>query len=200
MFQALQKTMWGPFLELIRPRERLNDLAKQVARLEDEAAVAEALNRYTYAYDASDLETLGNVFHPDCVVVNPRGTYRGRDLIKRNYEYLISSRRFSFHFAMNVTVRIDPSGDSAGMSAYFQDVSFLPSGGIKASGGTYVFRLAKTDGVWQFTEMRITNNYQHRMAADSASDTGASLAPTDKAPKPSGPDNTREWIGRDALA
>jgi uncharacterized protein (TIGR02246 family) len=199
MFQALQKTMWGPFMALVRPRSKLDSLEKKVARLEDEAAVAEALNRYTYAYDASDLETLANVFHPDCVVVNPRGTYRGRELIKSNYNYLISSRRFSFHFAMNVTVRVDESGNSAGMSAYFQDVSFLPSGGIKASGGTYVFRLVKTDGVWQFIEMRITNNYQHRMAADSASDSGASLAPTDKAPAPSAPENTREWIGPGAL-
>jgi uncharacterized protein (TIGR02246 family) len=199
-FRALQQSMWAPFIELIRPRKSVEVLEKRIRYLEQETAIRDVLNRYTYAYDASDVETLKTVFHPDCVVVNPRGTYRGRDLIESNYKYLIASRRFSFHFAMNATVRIDDSEQEAGMVAYFQDISFLPSGGIKASGGTYVFRLVQTDGEWQFIEMRITNNYQHRLAADSASDTGASLAPTDRAPAPSTPENTREWVGPGALA
>jgi hypothetical protein len=168
--------------------------------LEEEAAVKEVLNRYTHGYDSSDLDMLMTVFHPDCVIVNPRGTYRGRENIKINYAYMLPARRFSFHCVFNVTVRLSDSGEEAGMSAYFQDVSFLPSGGIKATGGSYVSRLVKTGGVWQFIEARFTNNFQHRLAADSASDQGASLAPTSAAPAPSAPENTREWVGAGSLA
>jgi ketosteroid isomerase-like protein len=199
-FNPLQHSMWAPFLELIRPRKRTEELEKRVRILEEEAAVKEVLNRYTYAYDASDIDVLMSVFHPDCVIVNPRGTYRGAELIRRNYDYMLPTRRFSFHCVTNVTVRIEESERDAGMSAYYQDVSFLPSGGMKATGGSYVSRLLKTDDNWKFIEARFTNNFQHRLAADSASDAAASLAPTDAAPAPSAPDNTREWIGANSLA
>lgn len=39
----------------------------------------------TYYYDAAEIENIRTVFADDCVVVNPRGTYIGKEQIRQNY-------------------------------------------------------------------------------------------------------------------
>ena len=97
-FTALQRPMWSPLKELVaRVDARDGSLEVRLRRLEDDIAIRNVLNRYTYCYDASDLDGVMQTFHPDCVLVNPRGTYVGADLVRRNYGHLISTRKFSFH-------------------------------------------------------------------------------------------------------
>jgi hypothetical protein len=197
-FTALQKSMWAPFFELTLPFRRRKELEARVRELEDTLAVQNALSRYCYYYDSGNLDALiSEVFTRDCVMVNPRGTYVGSAALKANYAYILRNKRFSFHNCHNVTVRIDHDGQTAGVSAFFTDVLVLPSGGLKASYGSYVAKLAKNRERWQICEMRITNNLQHRLAADAASDEGVKLTPTGSAPRPTRPANSREWIGAD---
>jgi hypothetical protein len=199
-FTALQKSMWAPFFQLTRAGRRNRELEARVRELEDTLAIQDTLSKYCYYYDSGNLDALmKEVFTADCVMVNPRGTYIGSTALKANYRYILRNKRFSFHNCHNVTIRVAETGRSAGLAAFFTDVLVLPSGGLKASYGSYVARLAKNAGRWQISEMRITNNLQHRLAADAASDEGVRLTPGGSAPKPTRAANSRDWIGPDMV-
>lgn len=201
-FTALQKSMWSPLRELVlQPGAQDDSIERRLRRLEDERAIRDVLNQYTYCYDASDLDGVMGAFHTDCILVNPRGTYVGADLIRRNYGHLISTRKFSFHHISNDVVRIAEDGREAGFTSYFNCVIAFRSGALAGSSGTYVCRLAQEEGLWKITEMRITLNTRQSLTPAQS----AVIAPSDSPDAPPAPppptiaDGTRDWIGPDAL-
>ena len=120
----------------------------------DTLAIQDTLSRYCYYYDSGNLDALiKEVFTGDCVMVNPRGTYIGSAALKANYGYILRNKRFSFHNCHNVTVRIEETERTAGLTAFFTDVLVLASGGLKASYGSYVAKLVKSGDRWQICEM-----------------------------------------------
>src|SRR5215813_5459136 len=87
----LRGGMWAAHLPVARmPRPVGTTVESRLRLLEDERAVHDVLTRYTHFYDAGDIDGVMSVFHPDCTLVNPRGTYVGREAIRRNYAFLIS--------------------------------------------------------------------------------------------------------------
>jgi ketosteroid isomerase-like protein len=142
-FTILQKSMWGLLQNIARlPRIKLTDVEKRLQRLEDELALHDLLSRYTYFYDGNDLDGVMSVFDDDCKLVNPRGSYFGKDAIRENYAHLISTRRFSFHAATNIAIRFLDDGDAV-MSAFYNSIGAYPSGSLAMVGGTYVDKLSK---------------------------------------------------------
>ncbi|CAN5793207.1 hypothetical protein BH09PSE5_BH09PSE5_46780 [soil metagenome] len=191
-FTVLTKSMWGLLQDIARlPSKRLQDTEARLQRLEDEVAIRDLLNRYTYFYDGNDLEGTMTVFDDECKLVNPRGTYVGKDAIRVNYAHLISTRKFSFHAATNVIVRFVDGGDAV-MSAFYNSIGIYPSGSLAMVGGTYVDRLSKKSGEWKIIERRITYNHRSRLAAENPFDSPKPF------PKGTETESSRDWIGRDA--
>ena len=202
-FTALQRPMWSPLKELVaRVDARDGSLEVRLRRLEDDIAIRNVLNRYTYCYDASDLDGVMQTFHPDCVLVNPRGTYVGADLFRRNNGHLISTRKFSFHHISNDVVSVSDDGLEAGFSSYCNCVIAVRSGALAGASGTYVCRLLQDAGLWKIREMRITLNTRQSLTPGPS----AVIAPSDSPDAPPAPpaptiaEGSRDWIGPDALA
>jgi ketosteroid isomerase-like protein len=190
-FTVLQKSMWGLLQGLVRlPRTSATDLETRLQRLEDEVALRDLLTRYTYFYDGNDLEGTMTVFDDDCKLVNPRGSYFGKQAIRENYAHLISTRKFSFHAATNIAIRLLDDGEAV-MSAFYNSINVYPSGSMALVGGTYADKLSKKSGEWKIIERRITYNHRSRLAADNPFDTAK------PAPKPTHAETSRDWIGRE---
>jgi ketosteroid isomerase-like protein len=181
--------MWAMHGALARlPRARPQGSEDRLRLLEEELAVKDLLVRYTYFYDAGDLDGVMTVFHDDCVLINPRGTYEGKNAIRHNYEYLISLSKIVFHLAPNVMVRVAEDFSQAWMTAYYYGIAVTPDGRLIATAGTYADRLVKTDEGWKIIERRITYNFRNSLSA---------LPPTDMpaAPPPSRIESSRDLVG-----
>jgi ketosteroid isomerase-like protein len=163
----------------------------RIRLLEEEQAVREVLVRYTYYYDAADLDGVMSVFHDDCLLINPRGTYVGKEAIRRNYGYLISLTKIVFHLAPNVLVRVADDLQQAWMTAYYYGVAVAPDGKLNATAGTYADRLLKTGEDWKIVARRITYNLRNSLAA---------LPPVDlpQAPAPTRAETSRDIVGAGA--
>ncbi len=200
---ALNHSMWGPFAQVTSfdENEALTPESR-IQRLEDDLAIKNLINKYTFCYDGSDLDRLMTVFDEHCTLANPRGIYVGKALIEKNYRHLISTRKFSFHHMTNPVVKFSQNGAEALLVCYFNCVIAFRSRALAGSSGTYVCKVKKIEGLWKITEMRITlNTRQSLTPAESAV-----IAPSSSvdappvAPTPTFSENTREWIGPESLA
>lgn len=200
---ALNHSMWGPFLEVTSFNEtEVLTPEDRIQRLEDDLAIKNLINKYTFCYDGSDLDSLMTVFDQYCTVANPRGIYVGKALIEKNYRHLISTRKFSFHHMTNPVVKFSNCGTEALLACYFNCVIAFRSRALAGSSGTYVCKVKKTEGLWKITEMRITlNTRQSLTPAESAVIApSSSIDAPPAAPSPTSSENTREWIGPESLA
>jgi ketosteroid isomerase-like protein len=193
-YTALKRSFWGLLHDHLRIKDAPPaDLAKRVQRLEDELALRDLLNTYTYFYDGSDLDGVVSVFTDDATLVNPRGTYVGSKAIRENYAYNISNRKMSFHYASNVVIRAAEDGSEAAISAFYHATSVYASRSLASNGGAYSIRARKSSGRWKIAEMRITYNYRARLAADNPAD---ALKPF---PTPTRAESSKDWIGPEAM-
>jgi ketosteroid isomerase-like protein len=156
-------------------------------RLDEELAVRDVLTRYTYFYDGADVEGLLSVFHPDCTLINPRGTYVGHEAIRRNYAFLMSLSKFVLHFATNVIVRLSKDCSQAWMTAYYYSIAATHDGQLIGTGGTYADRLLKLRDGWKIIERRITYNFRN------------TLSPAPPVDQPTPPAPTKAQSSRDVL-
>jgi ketosteroid isomerase-like protein len=158
----LPRSLLGAHTKLAswRPEKPGEALEARVVRLEVELAARDLLNRYTYFYDAKDLDSLMRLYSDDCVVVNRRGTYVGPAAIRANYQYSIESSRLSFHNATNVQVAVAPGGSEAWLTAYLYAIHIRTEGpaGIAA---TCVFHIAKRPDQFKIIESRIVVSDRH---------------------------------------
>jgi ketosteroid isomerase-like protein len=161
----LRGPMWSIHHTVARTsRELGTTLQERLERVEEELAIKDLLTRYTYFYDGADIDGVMSVFHDDCVLINPRGTYVGKDAIRRNYAFLISLSKIVLHFATNAMVRFAKDGEEAWMTAYYYGVAATPDGKLIATGGTYADHLVKVKGDWKIIERRITYNLRHTLS------------------------------------
>lgn len=193
--------MWAPFNKVVSAvRSDKRSLEERVTRLEEMSAIEMLLNQYTYSYDGNDIETLMSLLHPDCTLVNPRGTYVGAKSIRENYLHLMSSRKFSFHHISNAVVRLSDQQTEALFTSYFNVVVAFKSGALAGSSGTYVCRLGRVDD-WKITEMRITLNTRQSLTPVESAPIAPASSPDAPPPPPSPtyPETSRDWIGPGAL-
>jgi ketosteroid isomerase-like protein len=136
-----------------------------VQKLREELRLRELLTDYVWGLDRRDVDAVMSYFHDDCVVVNPRGSYAGREAIRANYEHLMARGELLFHLTGNVAVRLVDATEAT-MRAYY--VSMLRSAdGDQAVSGTYDDRLVKADGRWQIVERRIEVVFSHALTPQS---------------------------------
>lgn len=186
----LHGPMWSIHHALARtPRRSTSTLGRQ-RLIEEELAVKDVLVRYTYFYDGGDLDGVMSVFHDDCVLINPRGTYVGKEAIRRNYGFLIALSKIVLHLAPNAMVRFAEGAKEAWMTAYYYGVAATPERKLIATGGTYADRLVKVKGDWKIIERRITYNFRHTLSPEAP----GSFPP---APTPTRKQSSRDIIGPD---
>lgn len=187
----LHGSLWSLHHAMARtPRGDLTS-ARGLSRLAEERAVHDVLARYTFFYDGGDLDGVMSVFHDDCTLINPRGTYIGKDAIRTNYGFLISLSKVVLHFATNVLVRFSKDGKEARMGAYYYAIAATPDGKLIGTGGTYADRLVKDKGEWKIIARRITYNFRNTLSPEAPP--SASLAPA-----PTRNESSRDILGPDA--
>jgi ketosteroid isomerase-like protein len=185
----MRGSMWAMHEAVARlPRSQPATVEARLRLIEEEQAARDLLVRYTYFYDAGDLEGVMSVFHDDGVLINPRGTYAGKDAIRRNYAFLISLSKIVFHLAPNVLVRVADDYEQAWMTAYYYGIAVAPDGKLIATAGTYADRLAKTGSGWQIIARRITYNFRNSLTPQPPTDMPA-------APTPSRAESSRDLVG-----
>jgi hypothetical protein len=167
-------------------RARPTSLAERLQLLEDEAAVQDVLARYTYFYDAKDVGGLLSVFHEECELINPRGTYIGHEAIRRNYVYLMEQSKVCLHLAPNVAA----DRSAAWMTAYYYDISATHDGRLIGTGGTYADNLVPSGDAWKIAARRITYNFRHLLVPEAP---GRGTPPT-----PSKEESSRDIVGPEA--
>lgn len=184
-------SLWSLHHDMARtPRGDLTS-ARGLARFAEEQAVRDVLTRYTFFYDGRDLDGVMSVFHDKCTLINPRGTYIGRDAIRENYAFLISTSKVVLHFATNVLVRLSKDSKEARMGAYYYAIAAMPDGKLIGTGGAYADRLVKDKGEWKIIDRRITYNFRNTLSPEAPP--SASLAP-----RPTRDESSRDILGPDA--
>lgn len=180
-FPLLAQRSWLPLTTLLEaepfPPERAGD----------ERAVTEVLTAYTAFYDGHDLARLVSLFAENALLVNPRGSFRGREAIERNFAWLIRQRRRALHLVSNVVARPGESGDCAWLGAYYYVLAEMSDGEVRLGSGTYFLRLCRDAGRWRIQEGRIADAASTVLvpAAVPTSD-----APAEKPPTPTTPENS----------
>ena len=188
----LGRSMWGVHHMLAStPRPTADDLEGRLALIEAESAAREVLTRYTYFYDGKNLDGLMGVFHDDCKLVNPRGTYEGIEAIRENYGFLMGLFKMVFHYAPNVMVRVLDDRRSAWLASYLFSIGVVEGQGLhNGNCSSYVARVVLDDGVWKIREMRITTNVPMEMQPrDSV------MAPSASPPDPTTDVSSADWVG-----
>lgn len=181
--EAKFRSMWGIQHMLAADPARSTESIEAFLEAQRVQAV---LIKYTYFYDGGDLDNLMTVFHPDCRLVNPRGTYVGAAAIRDNYEYLMTQPFVRFHYVTNVLAQVDEDGVGAWLTAFLYCIS---GGNASWTGfsGTYTARLIKNDGEWQYQHLRISGNVQ--------TENGELNSAMPKPPVPTLPTTSADWLG-----
>jgi ketosteroid isomerase-like protein len=185
---AFDHGMWEPFNQNADINDSLKgSLELRMQRIEDETCLRQIMVKYAYSYDSNNVDALMTIFSDDAVLINPRATFIGSAMIKRNYDHLITTRRYSFHHITNLMTRFSDDGTEALGTMYWTDKHVGTSGSIDGSDGTYVSKFRKTHGQWLIVELRITANIFYVMTPYPD--------PWPTLPEPSNKIGTREWVG-----
>lgn len=196
--KQLGGTVFGPFVHIAQSKPTSTAaLEARVRRLEDEIAIRDAFSRYHYYYDCGDAESIAGLFTEDAVLVNPRGTYVGRDAVKRNYVYLVNRSGPVFHYATNITVRVDEDEpDEALLTAFLWCVNSVGQDEdgratrIGAGGGTYAVKWHRFDGTWLMAASRLTLNYKVGFTSPGGAKPG-------DPPEPDVAESSTDWLRDD---
>lgn len=178
-FRAIARTFWGPLKKVIGlGRNRSPQLEERLARLEDEQAVRDVHIAYVNAYDSGDLDAVMELFAENALLINSRGSFAGKPLIRQSYEWVNARRVISFHNVTSVLVRFDPDDGAAWLTAYYQVPSKRPSGEIHFNFGTYALRLIRQGVNWRIAQMRITGDLHTSLQPVPTSSVGGGPPPT----------------------
>ncbi len=140
--------------------DEIKKLRARIARIEAKDACISTFNEYCYYLDGELIEDLILLFAKDAhleVMQYPPGSginleFKGREDILPLYEE--HKGIMSRHHAANVTVNINPDGETADLSAYF--ITAINYG---MTGGLYEATFKLIDGKWLFTWLRICSNW-----------------------------------------
>jgi ketosteroid isomerase-like protein len=171
--------MWPKLLDIAQmPRVPAGATESDIIRiLNDEAEITAAFRQYHLYYEAGEMDLLMDVFTEDCVVVNPRGTFIGREAEREYLAYLCRRQVFHLHLATNVMVRV-VGRDEAWLSAYWHGMSVIDEGTVHTDGwGTYINHFRKEDR-WRIAEQRTA---PHWPAMNPSAEEMRRIMPTDEA-------------------
>ena len=150
--------------------------------LESRAEITEVVIRYCRGIDRCDEAMLRACFHPDAR--HRHGSFEGASADFCAYALaLVRQVEFTHHQLGPVSIELD--GDVAYVETYFTALhrfgAVPPAGGQphedRFSGGRYVDRFERRDGVWRIAERRGVSEW---MRYEAASDRGFYDAPADQ--------------------
>lgn len=128
----------------------------------EEAAIRDDLVAYGYAYGAMDLEGVLSHFDDDVVIVSPGGVVTGRDVIRRNYEWLFNGWPSARHLWGEVTVRfVSPDEAYRGALIYESHAKTLDF-----ATAIDIHHLKKRGGRWKIVKRRITQEGSFKLIPD----------------------------------
>jgi hypothetical protein len=123
----------------------------------EESMLRDQLVTYGYEFDSKDLDAVMNYFSEDCVIVNPRGRYVGRDTIRKNYEFLFNYWPLMRQILGNVSIRF-LSTEQAYRAYYFFGILSSDEQSL-ATVGTDIHHLSKINGEWKIVERCIEDDF-----------------------------------------
>lgn len=177
-----QKNRWDVHLGASNIEPTVSgSLEERISALEHIQTIQDTLVRYCYYYDSQNIELLVALFTPDCILVNPRGTYEGHVQLRRNYEFVMGNRLQSQHAPSNVLVRLGEKQDRAVLSSYVQSVMSRPGGDLVTIASMYTGLLVRSAG-WQFARFIITRRIPASLSAFPEPDNGKSSGPSPTKP------------------
>ena len=129
-----------------------------------------AIERLIYQYaafmDAGDFDAVGGLFDSAALVYLPMGKpITGREKVAKHFrDHIIvfpeTGTPCTMHQVSNVIIDIDHSGNFATANAMYNAWQCLPDEPPELlSMGKYADRFARRDGVWHFTERRVSPVY-----------------------------------------
>ena len=144
-----------------------DELARSVQHLLDRQAIWDCLNTYSRAVDRLDRELLMSVYHPDAV--DDHGAWVGdRDYFADTaFAYHRANQTRTQHVITNHTCEID--GATAHAETYWMMAAMNTSGApLSLSGGRYIDRLEKRDGVWKIAVRVCVSDWHGQPGASTA--------------------------------
>lgn len=118
-----------------------------VQELYDRQQISDCLMRYSRAVDRLDRELLLSVYHPDAI--DDHGVFTGGPEAFANWVIAMHSATHLSHQHCQFNSTIDLDGDSAHAETYYMFVGLNRRGTpLAMSGGRYIDRLEKRNGVW----------------------------------------------------
>lgn len=122
-------------------------MADPVTLLLDRQAIHDCLMTYSRAIDRLDRELLISVYHPDAI--DDHGVFVGNREAFADWAIAMHTRTHLSHQHCQFNSTCDLQGDIAHTETYYMFVGMNQRGTpLGMSGGRYIDRLEKRDGVW----------------------------------------------------
>lgn len=127
------------------------ELTKTVIELKDRSDIHECLMTYSRAVDRLDRALLLSVYHDDAV--DDHGVFVGGPVAFADWVIDMHTRLHLSHQHCQFNSTIDLDGDVAHCETYYMFVGMNRTGEpLTMSGGRYLDRLEKRDGLWKIAE------------------------------------------------
>jgi ketosteroid isomerase-like protein len=150
---------------LVRQRTQADSLERRIEMIEQSHRVRDRLISYAYHYDAGDVDGVMEHFTEDAVLVSTRGTYVGKSEVERNYRWVNTQRKITYHRVVNDVVRLDADLSQAWLTAYFMTMGLGLDDVRRSMMGNYFIRLEKHADSWYFADMKIGISYSGALSA-----------------------------------
>lgn len=125
-----------------------DELEAAVLELQDRQAIHDVLMTYSRAVDRLDRELLLSIYHPDAI--DDHGVFVGHPEDFADWVIPMHTRTHLSHQHAQFNSTIDLDGDTAHTETYYMFIGLNRTGTpLAQSGGRYLDRLDKRDGVWK---------------------------------------------------
>jgi hypothetical protein len=122
--------------------------------------IADLTMAYSRGVDRADESLLKSIFHPDSVVVSGAFNGNGHEFATEICRLVLASFEQTFHSINNQWISV--TGDTAIAETYVIAAATMPDGAEKTdllTGGRYVDRFERRDGVWKFSERTFVSDW-----------------------------------------
>jgi ketosteroid isomerase-like protein len=149
---------------IVRQRAPATTLEERLSVIEESQLVRDRLISYAYHYDAGDVDGVMEHFTDDAVLISTRGTYVGKAAVDRNYRWVNTQRKITYHRVVNEVIHLDPGFQQAWLTAYFMTMGLGLDNVRRSMMGNYFIRLEKHGNAWYFADMKIGISYSGALA------------------------------------
>jgi hypothetical protein len=162
--------------------DRVNELAKRAARLNDQAEVTNLQDTYGYAVDRRLWDQVADLFARDGTLeLGLQGVYVGKASIRRALDQFEAQER-NDHVYLQTIVSVSPDGQTA--KARGVELGMSSAAGGELSEGTFENTFVRQGGIWKIQSV----HFYPRMIVNAAAGWAKSAKPAPGASKEFPPD------------